>query len=496
MLREDQQSAIDNVRAELLAGRNRIMLQGPTGTGKTKIAAAITRRALDKDKRIIFTVPRLSLIDQTVKAFWDEGIEDVGVIQAQHEQTNWSKPVQVCSVATLQRRGPPKADLVIPDEAHIWFSFYGKWLLDPQWSKVPFIGLSASPWTRGLGRYYQSLVISMTTEAAIEKGILCPFRVFAPSHPDLTGVRTLAGDYHQGDLSGAVDKAPLIADIVQTWMLRAFGKRTIVFAVDRAHAEKIKQQFVGHGVTAEYMDAYTSMLEREAIKRRFHAGETKVVCNCDVLTVGVDWKVDCLVLAAPTKSEIRHVQRVGRSLRIDPENPSKVALILDHSDTHLRLGFVTDINHAALDQGLPRASLKSDRVPLPKECPKCAFLKPPRTAKCPACGFIAEHHSKIECTDGELKEIKRGKKGAKAEPTIFEKREWYGGLQFIAMERGYKPGWVGNQYREKFGVWPRDMAEVLPTEPSPRIRSWVKSRQIRYAKGRQKATAAHHPVPA
>ena len=89
---------------------------------------------------------------------------------------------------------------------------------------VPFIGLSATPWTRGLGRLYDTLIVSATTKDLIDKG---SWRrsVFAPSHPDLTGVRTVAGDYHEGDLSKAMDKRELVADVVTTWLAKAENRR-------------------------------------------------------------------------------------------------------------------------------------------------------------------------------------------------------------------------------------------------------------------------------
>ena len=134
-----------------------------TGFGKTLLAAAIIEGALAKNKRVIFTVPARSLVDQTVKAFWDDGIRDVGVIQAWNPMTDWSRPVQVASVQTLQRRPIPNADFVIIDECHRWFDLYATWMSDPLWQDPPFIGLSATPWTRGLGKYFDDLIIAATT---------------------------------------------------------------------------------------------------------------------------------------------------------------------------------------------------------------------------------------------------------------------------------------------------------------------------------------------
>ena len=115
-LRPYQQNAIDALRQALKEGYNRPVLQAPTGAGKTVIAAAIVNMARQRGKRVIFAVPFLSLINQTVERFLQNGIFDVGVMQGMHGLTNPNMPVQVCSVQTLARREIPKSDLVIVDE--------------------------------------------------------------------------------------------------------------------------------------------------------------------------------------------------------------------------------------------------------------------------------------------------------------------------------------------------------------------------------------------
>ena len=483
-LRPHQSRAIDMLRQSRGSGKRRPVVQAPTGFGKTLIAAAIAEGALAKQKRVIFTVPALSIVDQTVKAFWDDGIRDIGVIQGTNAMTDWSRPVQIASVQTLQRRLIPEADVVIIDECHRWFDFYGKWMTDPAWQNRQFIGLSATPWTRGLGQYFDDLITAATTQDLISEGYLSPFRAFAPSHPDLTGVRTVAGDYHEGDLSGVMNENPLVADIVDTWRRQAQNRPTLCFAVDRAHAKHLQAKFAESGVSTGYIDAYTPINERTEIKRQFHNGGIRVVCNVGCLTTGIDWDVRCIVLARPTKSEILFVQIIGRGLRT--AEGKEDCLILDHSDTHLRLGFVTDIHHDCLDDGRPRARSKaSDRIRLPKECPRCAFLKPPGTRVCPACGFKAEATTDIEVTDGELVEITRGKE-REAEPSNEEKAAFYAQLKGYSDERGYASGWAAHKFREKYNVWPNACRDVPAVEPTPKVLSWIKSRQIAWAKRKQR----------
>src|SRR3984893_1714646 len=219
-----------------------------------------------------------------------------------------------------------------------------------------------------------------------------------------------------------MNDSPLVADIVDTWLRRAQNRSTFCFAVDRAHAKHLQAKFAEAGVSTGYIDAYTLVGERDEIEKKFHDGDIRVVCNVGCLTTGIDWDVRCIILARPTKSEMLFVQIIGRGLRL--AEGKEDCLILDHSDTHLRLGFVTDIHHEVLDDGRARARPKaSDRIRLPKECPQCAFLKPPRTRLCPACGFKAEANGNIEAAGGELVEVtcrrKRGDAPKDEKPAFY-----------------------------------------------------------------------------
>ena len=275
-------------------------------------------------------------------------------MQGYHPGTDGSQPVQVASIQTLMRRKLPAADIVLVDEAHRWFDFYGKWMAMPEWQKVPFVGLSATPYAKGLGKHYDDLIIAATTAELIDKGFLSPYRVYAPAHPDLTGVKTVAGDYHEGQLSEVMRQPVLVADTVSTWLRLGEDRPTLCFGVDRAHARRLADEFEAAGVSTGYIDMDTPADERQRIGERLKDGRIKVVCNVYTLTTGVDWDVRCIILARPTKSEILYVQIIGRGLRT-AEGKSD-CLILDHSDTTLRLGFPSDIHHDTLDDGRHKQS--------------------------------------------------------------------------------------------------------------------------------------------
>src|SRR4051794_4145510 len=99
-LRPHQTRILEQIDQAIGDGSRRIMVQLPTGGGKTIIGAAIAGKIMDAGQRAIFTVPALSLVDQTVEKFYREGIYDVGVIQADHILTNYARPIQVASVQT------------------------------------------------------------------------------------------------------------------------------------------------------------------------------------------------------------------------------------------------------------------------------------------------------------------------------------------------------------------------------------------------------------
>ena len=483
VLHDYQHKAIGKLRDSIGSGKKRVVLSSPTGSGKGLIAASIIERAREKDKRVLMTVPALSLVDQAVEVLYEQGITDVGVIQANHPNTDWSKPVQVASVATLQRREFPKADIQIIDECHIMANVIGRLLLDPDRRDIVSIGFSATPFSKGLGRFYEELIIGSTTASLIEQGILSPFRVFAPSHPDLAGVRTFAGEYHEGDLGERMNQAKLVADIVQTWKKLGEDRPTICFAVNRSHAQALKERFEAEGVPAAYMDCDTRLNERQELRRKFLCKEIQVVCNVDVIGLGVDWpEISCISYCRPTKSTIRYLQNMGRGLRKSEEKSD--LLILDHSDTTLRLGFITDIVVHELDDGRPKESAPK-QIALPQECKACSYLKPPRCAKCPSCGHEAKMEPKeIAERKGELAELTARKK-SKAADKFPNRRNVYGQLLWYAASKGNIMGSAANKFRELYGVWPRGLDDAPRYAPSPELMTWIRSQQIRWAKSKR-----------
>ncbi len=492
-----QLEGIQALRQSVGQGLRRIMFQLPTGAGKTLCAGMIAEGGLRKGGTLSFVVPAIGLIDQTVESFWKDGIRDVGVIQADHGMTDWSKPIQVCSIQTIKSRGVyPQSKVVIFDEAHILHAAHKEWMAHPDWQNVPFIGMSATPWARGLGNHFQSLIIGATIKELIDhpEKYLCKFRVFATGHPDMKGVKVIGDDYNEAQMAERMQQGTLTADIIKTWKALWGKGKTLFFGADRTHAQTVQARFLEAGVKCAYQDAETSLEERRRIRRAFHNGEIDVVSNVDTLSMGTDWEVRCLILGRRTRSEAKYVQIIGRGLR--PAEGKDELMILDHSDTTQELGFVTDIHYESLRTAKDRAPVARS-TPKPKppwECPECTALNPRSIIICANCKYERKFISGIVETDGELVDVTNRipKKKRPQDWDLLDKKIFLAELKTYGIEKGRKPGWAAYSYKDRFGKFPeREIEGVAPAAGvSLKTRSWIKSRNIAYIKGKQKNQTA------
>lgn len=474
-LRNYQEHSITELGNALRAGIRAVCLMAPTGSGKTAIATEIIKRARAKGKRVMFVCDRVDLIDQTSEEFDAAGIEH-GVIQADHWRVRPHVPVQVCSIQTLaRRRNKPFVDLVIVDEAHTMYKSQIEMI--KTWDNVPFIGLTATPFTKGMGKVYERVIVVETTQSLIDQGYLCPFIAYGPPPPDLTGVKTTAGDYNQKQLGSKVNQKTILGDVVRTWLSRGEDRPTICFAVDIAHSKAIVDEFRAHGVNAAHIDAYTPDEERKALIREFKAGKVKILSSVDVLTKGFNHpEASCLIMARPTKSLIVHIQQIGRVLRAI--EGKKDAIILDHGGNMERHGFPTDPLPTVLCNGEKKESKKQERKePLPKACKKCDYVKPAGVHACPQCGFAPEKQTEVVAEDVKLERIER--------LNSEEKAKWYSMLLYHARLKGWKDGWAAHAYKDKFGVWPAKKTGLHPIEPDDEVAGYIKHLMIKKAKSKK-----------
>jgi superfamily II DNA or RNA helicase len=495
-LRDYQKRGVDDLRASIAQGKRAPCFVLPTGGGKTWIAAHMIRSAVAKNKRAIFLAPRRELIHQTSEKL--QGVDvDHGVIMAGEPRSIYPE-VQVACIPTLHRRAIqdermmlPPAELVLVDEAHLSIAkttrdIVGRYVAQG----AVVIGLTATPCRTdgaGLGLIYDDLVEGPTVAELTEKGHLVPARYYGGEKPDLAGVKVQAGDYNQKQLGERVNTIELVGDVVENWARLAHDRQTFVFAVSVAHSMALCDQFLASGVRAEHLDGKTPIEERHDILERMRSGETQVLCNCDVLSYGVDFPpVACIVLAKPTKSIARYFQMVGRGLRTYPGKEN--CLVLDHAGAVQNIGFVDDPMPWTLNgkEKVQDRISKERKEPEPIKCGECgAEFRP--APECPACGHEMSGRctQAIEAHEAELREIKRNRELAEAkEWTLEQKAQFYGELQSIELERGYKTGWSAHQYRRKVGAWPNPVKDAPRREPSAATRAFVQSQLIRYAKRR------------
>lgn len=495
ILRPYQELALDKIRASLAGGNKRLMLYSPTGSGKTEMALGMIQGAISKGKRVAFIVNRKQLVMQASRRLARAGIAH-GILQADNTRSLDAR-VLVCSIDTVATRGlPDDIGLIIIDEAHSVAGSQKYRELLFKLNRVPAVGLSATPFSPGLGKHYdelhgalfQDLVVAASVRELIDLKHLVDCDVYAPADPDLTGVKSQRGiggelDYNERELAEAVDKPALVGDIVSHWFKHAAGKPTVVFACNISHSQHIVAEFEKAGVTAAHIDYHHSDEERAAILDGFNQGRYNVLSNSALLAEGWDAPLaEVMILARPTRSLIRFIQMAGRVLR--PFPGKERALILDHSGTVLRLGFPTDDLPLELDDGKANASgtrRQERKASEPKPCPSCKYVRPAGVHQCPACGFEPQRQSDVEVADGELCKLDRK---AKKPATPDRKQHVYSQLLHVARNKGYLPGWVARRYRAMFGVWPRGMREV-PATPTDELLSWLKSQQIRFAKGQQ-----------
>jgi superfamily II DNA or RNA helicase len=474
-LRPHQELALELLRKAIKPkeGIRRVVLQGPVGMGKTLVAAKIIEGAMAKGHRAIFTAPQVSLIDQTVAAFEAEGIRNIGVMQANHPRTDPLAGVQVASVQTLSRREIPQAALVIVDEAHIRDRTVERLMADRP--DAYFIGLTATPWAKGMGLLWQDLCIPCTVQSLIDDGFLSKFIVYAPDVPDLSRVKVERGDYAEGELSKLMGDAKLVGNVVETWLAKGEGRPTLAFGVDRAHASKLHSEFERAGVASAYVDGMVDRIARQRIANKFRSGEVRVVCSVRTMTTGVDLPVSCIIDAAPTQSEMLHVQKIGRGLRVNPGTEDLI--VLDHAGNSLRLGLVSEIHHETLDTTKPgdkqKAKPKADA--LPKPCAGCGALF--SGAMCPACGKERRAFCGALEADGELVEIT----GRKPKATAEDKQLFWSMALWLDRERCRGGKLAKGLYKGRFDVWPRGLTDV-PVRADEAFLNYEKSRRIAYAK--------------
>ncbi|MCK7581724.1 MAG: DEAD/DEAH box helicase family protein [Chromatiales bacterium] len=385
-----QGQVIDELRDGLRQGHRRQVLAAATGFGKTVVAAHLALSAVEKGRHVLFVVDRIELVGQAVRTFNELGLR-VGVLQGENTAFTRMDDIIVASIQSIRaRQAPDWRHVVIVDECHILHQTHIQ--LMERWTAIPFIGLSATPLRKGLGRYFTNLVRGPSIRWLTEHGFLVHVRGFAPSAETVTqalkDVRVQRGDYVEKDLGQVMNQRELIGDLVSTWQERGEDRQTLCFATSIAHSRAIRDDFESVGVSIAHIDAYTPADERRDLIARFKAREVRILTSVNVLGIGFDVPdASCLILARPTLSEALHMQQLGRGIR---RAEGKVdCLVLDHSGNTLKHGLpvhfeVPDLDTSEKGQGEVRK--KKDREAL-VTCSHCGALMERDEVTCPECGL-------------------------------------------------------------------------------------------------------------
>jgi superfamily II DNA or RNA helicase len=494
VLRAHQTTILDKLRNGFSAGYRAQVLYGPCAFGKTEVAISMMHAAAQKGRRSAMVLDRRVLCTQTSARLWKYGI-DHGVMMAGSDRWRPDQRIQICTAQTLEKReGFPGVDLLIIDEAHCIRKETAEFIKNNPSVKV--IGLSGSPFTKGMGAVYSSVESAVTIDELVAQGWLIAPRVFIATEIDMTGARKVAGEWSAAETTKR--GIQITGDIVAEWVAKTneiFGgpRKTIVFCSGVAHGEDLSRKFAEAGynfISISYKDDDDY---KQQVLEEFNKPDTDIngIIATDILTKGFDQSdVMIGVSARPfSKSFSSHVQQIGRVMRTFEGKTQ--AIWLDHSGNYLRFrdqwddlcaNGVSELDDDAEKPKPEPSTLEKEKA----RCPRCGSLWPSRSDTCSHCGHMRARRSEVIETAGEMHEL--GGNNANRKHSAEYKADFYAQLLGFAEARGYKPGYAFFAYKDKFGVQP-SMTKPAPQTPKLEVINFLRSRQIARAKMAQKVAA-------
>lgn len=466
-LRPYQEKLLDELRESFKRGGRAIVLYAPTGAGKTEAAIALLNAARQKKNRSAMILDRIVLVNQTSERL-DKYAIDHGVLQSGHWRFRPYEYIQVCSAQTLERRGRMEdVQLLIIDECHAvrqqTLEFIKK---NPQ---VRVVGLSATPFTKGMGRTYDGIVSTITTKELVDQGVLVPLRVYISKEIDMTGAKKVGGEWTSADASERGMK--IVGDVVAEWIKKTheiFGKpeKTIVFAAGVSHGVELSRKFQEHGynfVCISYRD--DDEFKRQAIEDFKKPGSTiHGLIATDILTKGFDDpSVRIGISARPfSKSLSSHIQQMGRVMRGAPGKDSGIWLCFSGNYLRFREDWENIYENGVHSLSDDREKVKKEKTETEKKdskCPSCEALWERGSKSCLYCGYMRERNNLVESVPGEMHELKK--------VTKEEQQEFWSMCRYKVVIDGWSPGRAAHVFKDKFGDYPRGMDDTkfaVPTE--------------------------------
>ena len=504
-LRDYQDDAIKGLRAGILDGHKHQVLSAPTGSGKTHIGMALVQEAAAKRSRTAFICDRIQLVDQTSALFEQYGINH-GVIQAKHWRFDPSALIQICSAQTLSRRGIPEdLRLIIVDECHTLYKTTVDFLKEH--SEIITVGLTATPFTKGLGLIFSNVVNVTTTDKLIALGWLSPLRAYAARQMDMVGAATkFDGEWKEEEMEKR--GVEIIGDVVATWKQKTLEHfsgpvKTLVFSATVDHGIEICRQFQEEGFNFQQISYKGGNdKKRRDLIEEFRKPDSDIVglVSCEVLAKGFDVPdVKCGISCRPyRKSLSSHIQQIGRVMRQHVEK--EFALWLDHSGNFLRFyGDTGDFFANGIDN-LKGGKLDSSVRPEPTEkerkqllCGSCGFILLPGMTNCPSCGWARPKTNNVEHLAGDVHEINLKSKVSEKSPlNDFLKDRDRAWRQICEESLRRKKGdvetasrFAAAQFKSIYGVWPpRKLENTTPEPCNPMLYRKIKQLVIAYAKRR------------
>lgn len=456
-LRPFQVEANERVASAARTGAKIIVLQSPTGSGKSTMGGALVKRAADKQKRALFIVHRRRLVDQFSERLFDFEV-DHGVLMRGHPHERGAR-IQVASRDTLLSRRSfelPPADLVIVDEGRHAASPEFRALLKPyEDAGAHIVLLDATPVLpdgRGLGPWAQALVVAAKVTDLVRDGFLVPVKCFAPDRKHVRGRprRGIAGD------------------LVESWRHYAEELPTVLFCSRVKHSLDAVEAFGAAGIAAAHVDADTSDAERDRIFEGLADGSVKVVSNVGIIREGVDIPcLGCCQFYMDPPGRVAFLQGCGRIMR--PFPGKKHGVLIDHAGAIFRHGFPDEDTEWTLMGNVDAAfQKKHDEGGTEKAlyCKHCELLYH-GSLNCPQCGRTPAKPPKsifaapaLDATNEVLTEAERGHTRS-----VFVREErvqhWLRCLA-TALHRNGSFGMAAQVYRRKYDGWPDDDFPCMP----------------------------------
>jgi superfamily II DNA or RNA helicase len=492
-----QEKSIDKLRNGF-ANHTTQMLYAPTGAGKTETAISILEASALRGNKIAMIMDRRILVEQTSERLTKYGIKH-GVMMAKTEMYRPDELIQICSAQTLEAMESfPYVKMLIIDEAHQGRKSINDFI---KARKIRAIGLSASPFTKGLGHIYSNVVNTTTTRELVDSGMLAPLKVFIARQIDMKGAAKVAGEWSPSEVTNRAKT--ITGDVVAEWEKKThelFGKpaKTIVFCAGVAHGEDLQHQFSVYGynfINISYKD--DDDYKKEVLKD-FSRPDSKIngIIATDILTKGFD-QADVMigVSARPfSKSFSSHVQQLGRIMR--PHADKSHAVWLDFSGNYIRFRDDWDkLYHEGVDKldnhGEKAKVEPTDKVKEASTCPKCKTIWEWKTTVCANCGYEKVRSSGVEVLAGSMAELDAQLSAPPPETpdtkvyTLEFKKQFYGELLGYVQKYGMKPGYAFFKYQEKFKEPPK-LGQIAPIPPSQNMMKWILSRQIAYQQSKKR----------